>query len=91
MKQNLANSIILPPKNGGLKAWSHSVRKPNSVLHDNENCEGLSLCYQTQFSVLVDKPRPLYRYRAVAKTFFQTSFVSSQFQINQFETKPDKT
>ena len=30
MKQNLANSIILPPKNGGLKAWSHSVRKANS-------------------------------------------------------------
>ena len=29
MKQNLANSIILPPKNGGLKAWSHSVRKAN--------------------------------------------------------------
>ena len=31
MKQNLANSIILPPKNGGLKAWSHSVRKANLV------------------------------------------------------------
>ena len=29
MKENLANSIILPPKNGGLKAWSHSVRKAN--------------------------------------------------------------
>ena len=29
MKQNLANSIIMPPKNGGLKAWSHSVRKAN--------------------------------------------------------------
>ena len=29
MNQNLANSIILPPKNGGLKAWSHSVRKAN--------------------------------------------------------------
>ena len=29
LKQNLANSIILPPKNGGLKAWSHSVRKAN--------------------------------------------------------------
>ena len=29
MKQNLANSIILPPKNGGLKAWSHNVRKAN--------------------------------------------------------------
>ena len=29
MKHNLANSIILPPKNGGLKAWSHSVRKAN--------------------------------------------------------------
>ena len=28
-KQNLANSLILPPKNGGLKAWSHSVRKAN--------------------------------------------------------------
>ena len=31
-KQNLANSIILPPKNGGLKAWSHSVRKANYTL-----------------------------------------------------------
>ena len=30
LKQNLANSIILPPKNGGLKAWSHGVRKANS-------------------------------------------------------------
>ena len=29
MKQNLANSFILRPKNGGLKAWSHSVRKAN--------------------------------------------------------------
>ena len=29
MKQNLANSVIFPPKNGGLKAWSHSVRKAN--------------------------------------------------------------
>ena len=29
LKQNLANSIILPPKNGGLKAWSHGVRKAN--------------------------------------------------------------
>ena len=29
MKENLANLIILPPKNGGLKAWSHSVRKAN--------------------------------------------------------------
>ena len=28
-KDKLANSIILPPKNGGLKAWSHSVRKAN--------------------------------------------------------------
>ena len=28
-KQNLANSIILPPKNGGLNAWSHGVRKAN--------------------------------------------------------------
>ena len=32
MKQNLANSIILPPKNGGLKAWSHGVRKANYTL-----------------------------------------------------------
>ena len=31
MKQNLTNSLILPPKNGGLKAWSHSVRKANWV------------------------------------------------------------
>ena len=31
LKQNLANSIILPPKNGGLKAWSHGVRKANSL------------------------------------------------------------
>ena len=29
-KQNLPNSIILPPKNGGFKARSHSVRKANS-------------------------------------------------------------
>ena len=29
MKQNLANSISLRSKNGGLKAWSHSVRKAN--------------------------------------------------------------
>ena len=29
LKQNLAYSIILPPKNGGLKAWSHGVRKAN--------------------------------------------------------------
>ena len=35
--QNLANSIILPPKNGGLKAWSHGVRKANFKLF-------LSLC-----------------------------------------------
>ena len=33
MKQNLANSIILPPKNGRLKAWSHSTRKANSEAH----------------------------------------------------------
>ena len=32
MEQNLANSIILPPKNGGLKAWSHSVTKANWPL-----------------------------------------------------------
>ena len=32
MKQNFANSMILPPKNGGLKAWSHSVRKANYLL-----------------------------------------------------------
>ena len=29
IKQNLPNSIILPPKNGGFKARSHSVRKAN--------------------------------------------------------------
>ncbi len=28
-KQNLPNLIILPPKNGGFKARSHSVRKAN--------------------------------------------------------------
>ena len=33
MKQNLANLVILPPKNGGLKAWSHSVRKANCCQH----------------------------------------------------------
>ena len=32
MKQNLANSIILPPKNGRLKAWSYSVRKANFTI-----------------------------------------------------------
>ncbi len=31
IKQNLLNSIILPPKNGGFKARSHSVRKANST------------------------------------------------------------
>ena len=31
LKQSLANSIILPPKNGGLKAWLHGVRKANSI------------------------------------------------------------
>ncbi len=29
IKQNLPNSIILPLKNGGFKARSHSVRKAN--------------------------------------------------------------
>ena len=29
IKQNLPNSMILPPKNGGFKAWSHSVSKAN--------------------------------------------------------------
>jgi hypothetical protein len=29
IKQNLPNSIILPPKNGEFKAGSHSVRKAN--------------------------------------------------------------
>ena len=33
LKQNLANSLILPPKNGGLKAWSHGVRKANWREH----------------------------------------------------------
>ncbi len=32
IKQNLPNSIILPPKNGGFKARSHSVRKANSSV-----------------------------------------------------------
>ncbi len=32
IKQSLPNSIILPPKNGGLKARSHSVRKANCVV-----------------------------------------------------------
>ena len=32
IKQNLSNSIILPPKNGGFKARSHSVRKAIKVL-----------------------------------------------------------
>ncbi len=32
IKQNLPNSIILPPKNGGFKARSHSVRKANSYV-----------------------------------------------------------
>ncbi len=31
IKQNLPNSIILPPKNGGFKARSHSVRKANAL------------------------------------------------------------
>ena len=30
MKQNVANSTISPPKNGGLKAWSLCVRKANT-------------------------------------------------------------
>ena len=37
LKQNLANSIILPPKNGGLKAWSHGVRKANCVEYEYLN------------------------------------------------------
>ncbi len=32
IKQNLPNLIILPPKNGGFKARSHSVRKANSIF-----------------------------------------------------------
>ena len=32
LKQNLANSIILPPKNGGLKTRSHGVRKANLLF-----------------------------------------------------------
>ena len=36
MKQK-ANSIILPPKNGRLKAWSHSVRKANWFYHKPAN------------------------------------------------------
>ena len=36
IKQNLPNSIILPP---GFKARSHSVRKANSILPEfKENC-----------------------------------------------------
>ena len=35
IKQNLPNSIILPPNNGGFKARSHSVRKAN-MSHNNQ-------------------------------------------------------
>ncbi len=35
IKQNLPNSIILPPKNGGFKARSHSVRKATCRCSDN--------------------------------------------------------
>ena len=38
MKQNLANSIILLPKNGGLKAWSHGVRKANRPVCESHPC-----------------------------------------------------
>ncbi len=34
IKQNLPNSIILPPKNGGFKARSHSVRKANRLCRN---------------------------------------------------------
>ena len=37
IKQNLPNSIILPPKNGGFKARSHSVRKANLLNKTNES------------------------------------------------------
>ncbi len=42
IKQNLPNSIILPPKNGGFKARSHSVRKanyPNATFQGEDNAE----------------------------------------------------
>ena len=50
IKQNLPNPIILPPKNGGFKARSHSVRKANcdkftiSVQNMNESdqCTGIA-------------------------------------------------
>ena len=32
MNQMVANSTNLPPKNGGLKAWSHSVRKAHCII-----------------------------------------------------------
>ena len=56
MKQNLANSIILPPKNGGLKAWSHSVRKGNYVTETI-----LRLKHHTE-----DKMQVLYNYFMVS-------------------------
>ena len=37
IKQNLPNLIILPPKNGGFKARSHSVRKANRQTLTEEN------------------------------------------------------
>ena len=44
LKQNLANSIILPAKNGGLKAWSHGVRKAN-----------LFISFETKIQFIYDK------------------------------------
>ena len=37
-KQNLVNSLILPPKNTGLKAWSHCVRKAHRITFIDKIC-----------------------------------------------------
>ena len=50
IKQNLPNSIILPPKNGGFKARSHSVR----ILY-------LKLKLSTQKTTFVLREHEIYR------------------------------
>ncbi len=57
IKQNLPNSIILPPKNGGFKARSHSVRKANcKVLPPRELFHPVLPCHtQSKLSFPVPK------------------------------------
>ena len=60
MKQNLANSIILPPKNGGLKAWSHSVRKANCICYSRA-CLKCFNCLQAKLAIKITVPSKMHR------------------------------